>query len=221
MMPLTKTSPLFLTMHNLSLEMVLLTYTDLSHQAFSNSLQRHDKTIINNMQPFLNVKYTTITVIKDLLTPWWDEISPVFAYTGEGEKEGSPPPQEMTLPPPCYAKMTLGHRWHISNITTIGNWQNTLILLTSPPLSGFSLYKYTIETHIKTLNLGQNHAYMADQMTHKSDSIKLLMFLVYFQYCLQKKRINNLFLLYHHNKKVTEPHKSQIILKQVTLTLLG
>ena len=61
---------------------------------------------------------------------------------------------------------------------------------------------------------------MADQNTHKSDSIKLLMFLVFFQYCLQKKRINNLFLPYHHNKKVTEPQKSQII-KQGILTLLG
>ena len=47
----------------------------------------------------------------------------------------------------------------MSNITTIGNQQNTLILLTCSPLSGFSLYKYTIETHIKTLKAQvQGHA---------------------------------------------------------------
>ena len=68
------------------------------------------------------------------------------------------------LPLPHYTKKkqkkeTLGHRWHMSIITTIGNQQNTLILLTCSPLSGFSLYKYTIETHIKTLKAqAQGHA---------------------------------------------------------------
>ena len=44
------------------------------------------------MQPFLNMKYDTTTIINDLLTPLWDVIFKVFACAGEGEEEESPPP---------------------------------------------------------------------------------------------------------------------------------
>ena len=55
-------------------------------------------------------------------------------------------------------RKTLGHRWYMSNIITIANQQYTLILLTYSPLFG-SLYKYTIETHIKKLKAQvQSHA---------------------------------------------------------------
>ena len=55
-----------------------------------------------------------------------------------------------------------------------------LFLLTYLALSGFSLYKYTTETHINQLLLGSNIMYKrTDQNTHTLDSIKLLTILAF------------------------------------------
>ena len=45
---------------------------------------------------------------------------------------------------------------HVEILLLLLTDKNTLILLTCSALSGFSLYKYTIETHIKQLKLRSN-----------------------------------------------------------------
>ena len=101
-MLLTRTLPLFLPMLNHCLEMVSLTYADQSCHAHLNLLERYDKTIINNIQPFLNKK---IHSDKCLLTPWQDGTSQFLCIIRE--REGTTqwpqvmrPPQALALPPP-------------------------------------------------------------------------------------------------------------------------
>ena len=74
-------------------------------------------------------------------------------------------------------RKTLGHRWHMSQIITIANQKNTLILLTCSPLLGFSLYKYTIETHIKQLKLESNIMHKWQIKIHISQTVSSYLWL--------------------------------------------
>ena len=80
------------------------------------------------MQPLPNVKYDTITIINDLLTPWWDVVFQFSSTAREGEGESPPlwPHQEMGSPPllPHYIRedtWSPHNRWHMSNIITIAS----------------------------------------------------------------------------------------------------
>ena len=71
------------------------------------------------MQPLLNVKYDTITIINDSLTPWWDVASQSSSDAGKGE---SPLLQEKEPPPPLQEMKSLPLLpWHTSNIITFAN----------------------------------------------------------------------------------------------------
>ena len=54
------------------------------------------------MQPLLNIKYDTITIINGLLTPWQDVIFQFFSAAGEWEGESPPLQPHLALesPPP-------------------------------------------------------------------------------------------------------------------------
>ena len=106
-------------------------------------------------------------------------------------------------------------------IITIANQQNTLILLTCSALSGFSLYKYTIETHIKQLMLRSNIMHkMTDWNTHKSGSIKLLTILVFLRFFLQKKWLH-IFIFCHNTTTKTEILNCKLLLNNSTYGFLA
>ena len=78
------------------------------------------------MQPLLNVKYDTITIIHLILGGMLSANFFSDARQGEGESPPLWPLQEMRSPPllPCYIRedtWSLHNRWHTSNIITIAN----------------------------------------------------------------------------------------------------
>ena len=145
-MPLTRTLPLFLTMLNHCLEMASLTYADWSCHAHSNLLQRYDKTIINNIQPFLNEEIHNDKWLTYSLVGWH---FPIFVHCqgrGRGtsitsDNETSSGTGTSTTSSSLLHRKTLGH-YIERHLATDGTCQILLLLQTDKTLLFYSPANY-------------------------------------------------------------------------------